>query len=116
MRALNLKLLRDLWHLRGQVVAVAAVVMCGIAAFVTMRSAYTALVDAQADYYRRYRFADIFAHATRVPEAVAARIRELPGVSAVQTRIVAEVVLDVPGLAEPATGRFISIPDRRAPI
>ena len=116
MKAINRKLLRDLWHLRGQIVAVAAVVMCGIAAFVTMRSAYTALVDAQAGYYRRYRFADVFAHATRAPEAVAARIRELPGVATVQTRIVAEVILDVPGLAEPATGRFVSIPDRRVPI
>ena len=78
--------------------------MCGIAAFITMRSAYTALVDAQASYYRRYRFADVFAHATRAPEAVAARIRELPGVATVQTRIVAEVVLDVPGLARAGHG------------
>ncbi len=116
MRAINRKLVRDLWHLRGQVIAVAAVVMCGIAAFVTMRSAYTALVDGQADYYRRYRFADVFAHATRVPESVAARLGDLPGVAIVQTRIVAEVVLDVPGLAEPATGRLVSVPDRRAPI
>jgi putative ABC transport system permease protein len=116
VRAINRKLLRDLWHLRGQIVAVAAVVMCGIAAFVTMRSAYTALVAAQADYYRRYRFADVFAHAKRAPEALAARIRDLPGVATVQTRIVAEVALDVPGLAEPATGRLVSIPERRAPI
>jgi putative ABC transport system permease protein len=36
MRAINRKLLRDLWHLRGQILAVAAVVMCGIAAFVTI--------------------------------------------------------------------------------
>lgn len=116
MKAINRKLLRDLWHLRGQIIAVAAVVMCGIAAFITMRSAYTSLVDAQASYYRRYRFADVFAHATRAPEAVAARLRELPGVAAVQTRIVAEVVLDVPGLPEPATGRLVSIPERRVPI
>ena len=116
MRAINRKLLRDLWHLRGQIIAVAAVVMCGIAAFVTMRSAYTALVAARADYYRRYRFADVFAHAKRAPEAVAARIRDLPGVATVQTRVVAEVTLDVPGLAEPATGRLVSIPERREPI
>ena len=116
MRAINRKLVRDLWHLRGQLLAVAAVVMCGVAAFVTMRSAYTALVDGQADYYRRYRFADVFAHATRAPEGIAARIRELPGVAAVQTRVVAEVTLDVPGLPEPATGRLVSIPERRVPI
>jgi putative ABC transport system permease protein len=116
MKALNRKLARDLWHLRGQLFAVAAVAMCGIAAFVTMRSAYTALVDGQADYYRRYRFADVFAHAKRAPESLAARIRELPGVAAVQTRVMAEVSLDVPGLPEPATGRLISIPERRTPI
>jgi putative ABC transport system permease protein len=116
MRAINRKLLRDLWHLRGQLAAVAAVVMCGVAAFVTMRSAYTALVAGQAGYYRRYRFADVFAQAKRAPESLAGRIRELPGVAAVQTRVVAEVALDVPGLAEPATGRLISIPERRAPI
>jgi len=116
MKAINRKLLRDLWHLRGQLVAVAAVVMCGIAAFVTMRSAYTALLEGQVGYYRSYRFADIFAHATRVPESVAARLRELPGVATVQTRVVAEVVLDVPGLPEPATGRLVSIPERRVPI
>jgi putative ABC transport system permease protein len=116
VKTLNKKLFRDLWHLRGQLLAVAAVAMCGIAAFVTMRSAYVSLVDGQADYYRRYRFADVFAHAKRAPESVAASLRELPGVAAVQTRIVAEVALDVPGLPEPATGRLVSIPERRVPI
>jgi putative ABC transport system permease protein len=37
-------------------------------------------------------------------------------VAAVQTRIVFDVTLDVPGLREPATGRLVSIPERRAPI
>jgi putative ABC transport system permease protein len=113
---LHRKLLRDLWHLRGQVAAVALVVLCGIAAFVTMRAAYAALVDAQASYYDRYRFADVFAHVRRAPESVAARIRELPGVAAVETRIVEEVTLDVPGLREPATGRLVSIPERGEPL
>ena len=34
----------------------------------------------------------------------------------VRTRIVAEVTLDVPGLDEPAIGRLVSIPERRAPM
>jgi putative ABC transport system permease protein len=110
VRALERKLLRDLWHLRGQVVAVALVVTCAIASFVTMRAAYVALVGAQASYYARCRFADVFARVRRAPEAAAERLRVIPGVAAVETRIVEDVTLDVPGLADPATGRLVSIP------
>lgn len=115
MSRLQRALLRDLWHLRGQVAAAALVVACGIAAFVTMLGAYDSLVAARADYYARYRFADVFAQARRAPEALAAELRRLPGVTAVETRVVADVTLTVPGLAEPATGRLVSLPDGRAP-
>ena len=43
VKARNRKLLRDLWHLRGQVIAAALVVACGVAAFVTMRATYESL-------------------------------------------------------------------------
>ena len=43
-------------------------------------------------------------------------IRRVSGVAQVRTRIVVEVTLDVPGLAEPAIGRVVSIPERRAPM
>jgi putative ABC transport system permease protein len=115
MSALNRKLLRDLWHLRGQVVSVALVVACGIATYVTMRSAYEALVRSQGSYYESYGFADLFAQLKRAPEPLARQITETPGVAAVETRIVAEVTLEVPGLAEPATGRLVSVPEGRPP-
>jgi len=114
--ALRRKLLRDLWHLRGQVLAIALVVACGVAVVVTTRSAYESLALSQARYYARYRFADVFAQLERAPETLRDRIAAIPGVAAVETRIVAEVTLDVPGLAEPATGRLVSIPERRVPI
>ena len=107
---LHRALLRDLWHLRGQVIAGGLVVACGIAAFVTMSSAYSSLRAARAAYYTEYRFADVFAHLKRAPEPLAAELRNIPGVAAVQTRVVEDVTLSVPGLAEPATGRLISIP------
>src|SRR6187399_2424169 len=110
MRALDKKLLRDLWHLRGQMISVLLVVSCGITCFVTMRSAHDALVRSRAAYYRQYRFPDVFAQLRRAPEALAARIAELPGVACVETRVVAEVTLDVPGLNVPATGRIVSVP------
>jgi putative ABC transport system permease protein len=108
-------LVRDLWHLRGQVLAAALVVACGVTALVAMRGTYDSLHQARDDYYARYRFAQVFAHLKRAPDALAARIAALPGVAAVTTRVVADVTLDVPGLAEPASARLVSIPDQGAP-
>jgi putative ABC transport system permease protein len=114
--ALHRMLLRDLWHLRGQALAAALVVACGVASFVAMRSTYLSLLHSQLTYYEAYRFADVFAQLKRAPEAVAEQIRSIPGVAAVRTRVVMDVTLDVPGLNEPATGRLVAIPDRPQPI
>ncbi len=116
MRPLQRKLLRDLAHLRGQVVAIALVVACGVAAVVTTRTAYESLLVSQQFYYARYRFADVFAPLKRAPETLRARIEAIPGVAAADTRIVSEVTLDVPGLDEPATGRLVSIPEHGEPL
>lgn len=115
MRALNRKLIRDVIHLRGQLIAVSLVVMCGVAMWVTMRGAYRSLLLSQHLYYAADRFADAFAHLIRAPLSVAREIERIPGVTAVQTRIVFDVTLDVPGLAEPATGRLVSIPEDSHP-
>ena len=116
MVALRRKLLRDLWHLRGQVAAIALVVACGVAVVVTTRSAYESLALSQSSYYASYRFADVFASLKRAPNSLRAQLAAIPGVAAVETRIVVQVTLDVPGLAEPAIGRLIGIPERRVPI
>lgn len=116
MKALDRKLWRDLWGLRGQGLAVALVVACGIASFVTSRSAYESLQLSQEAYYDRYRFADVFVQLKRAPNYLANRIAEIPGVAQVRTRVVVNVILDVPGLNEPATGRLVSIPERHTPI
>ena len=102
--------------MRGQIVAVTLVLACGIATYVTMRSAFQSLVTAQSEYYSSYRFADVFTHVKRAPESLSTALAAIPGVAAVQTRVVMDVTLDVPGLDEPATGRLISIPERRTPM
>jgi putative ABC transport system permease protein len=115
MRALDRKVIRDLGRLRGQMVAVALVVCCGVATFVAMRSSYGALLATRAAYYDEYRFADVFAHVKRAPATVARQLEEIPGVERVEARVVAEVTLDVPRLDEPATGRLVSVPTGREP-
>jgi putative ABC transport system permease protein len=115
MSALNRKLLRDLWQMRGQALAISLVIACGIALFVMSLCTLATLRRAQETYYETYRFAHVFAHLKRAPRDVESRLAEIPGVSQVQTRVVEQVTLDVPGLAEPALGRLISIPERTAP-
>lgn len=109
LSSLQLKLLRDLWRLRAQAFAIAAVAMCGIASLVTMRGAYEALRLAQDTYYQQNRFADIFASVRRAPLGITDAIRRLEGVADVQARVVFDAPLDVPGLNEPATGRLVSL-------
>jgi putative ABC transport system permease protein len=72
------------------------------------------LLDSQGAYYRQYRFADVFANLKRAPDTLAAQVSAIPGVAAVDSRIVANVTLDVPGVEEPARGRIISIPERQS--
>ena len=116
MTARHRMLWRDLWHLRGQVTAAALVVACGVAAFVSMRATYESLLRARDDYYQAFRFADVFVSLKRAPSGVANKIAEIPGVAQVRTRVVLHVTLDVPGLAEPASGRLVSIPERPRPM
>ena len=113
MRALTRKLFRDLWQIKGQAFAISLVIGAGVAMWITYLSAFDSLRLTQSAYYERYRFADVFAGLKRAPWRLRERIAEIPGVAQVETRVVVTVNLDVEGLAEPATGRLISIPARR---
>jgi putative ABC transport system permease protein len=114
--ALDRKLLRDLWQMKGQSAAIAAVIAAGVAMFVMYLSNFESLQRTRATYYHTARFAEVFASLKRAPASVEARIAALPGVEAVSTRVVADVTLDVPEMAEPATGRLVSIPERSRPV
>jgi len=116
MRSLSRKLVRDLWRLRGQVIAVAMVLGSGVAVLVMSMSTYVALSDTTAAYYERYRFADVFAGATRAPNRVARRIAAIPGVQFVESRIARFATLDIQGFIEPAIGRLTSVPEDRQPM
>jgi putative ABC transport system permease protein len=114
-RMLDRKLLRDLRLWRGQILAIAAVAACGIMSFVTMQSNYDALYSAQEAYYRDYRFADVFATIARAPKSVEQQVASIASVNVVQTRVVEDVIADLPGRQDPATLRLISIPDGAQP-
>lgn len=115
MTALHRKLLRDLWLLRGPAVAIGLVMACGVATFVMSLSVLSTLYRTRAAYYDRYRFADVFAPVKRAPNALGDRLADLPGVVTVDTRISEFVILDLPDLREPATGRLLSLPNQGEP-
>ncbi|MGG7645760.1 ABC transporter permease [Rhodovulum sp. YNF3179] len=116
MRALDLKLLRDLRRLWAQALAIALVLACGVGILVMSYGAESALRETRATYYERNRFADIFSGATRAPEWLRDEIARIPGVARVQTRISQHAILDVPGLSDPAVGRLLSLPESGAPV
>jgi putative ABC transport system permease protein len=88
--ALTTKLWRDIWHARGQSVAVAIVVACAVASSVSSTATGRALLASRDGYYAAEALADVFAEAVRVPELVAARVAALPGVAEVETRVVGD--------------------------
>jgi putative ABC transport system permease protein len=116
LSALDRKLLRDLALIRGQAIAIALVIGAGVALFVLMLSAFDSLDLTQRTYYDRYRFAHVFASLKRAPLRLERDLSQIPGVARDETRVVADVNLDVPGLVRPAVGRLISIPERRRAI
>ena len=114
---LDRKLLRDLGRMKGQVLAVSLVMACGLAMMIMTRSLILTLESTRSAYYQKYAFADVFASLKRAPLSVAERLKTLPGVAAVEPRVVVDVRLDLPGMAEPATGRIVSLPSpRRCPL
>jgi putative ABC transport system permease protein len=113
--ALDRKLLRDLWEMKGQALAIGLVVAAGVAMFVTYHSNFDSLRRTQSAYYERFSFADVFASLKRAPNRLEQRIAEIPGVARAATREVADVTLDVAGFGEPVRGRLVSIPAQQQP-
>lgn len=116
MKSLDKKLLRDLWHMKGQAFAIVLVIVSGVSTFVMFLSVMDSLNRTRDRFYAEHRFADVFASLKRAPEALKERIRGIPGVSVVETRVAADVKLDVPGFNEPVSARLVSLPDSGAPL
>ena len=114
MRALTIKMLRDLRRLWPQALAIALVMAAGVATLVLGIGAYDSLSVTRERYYQENRFADIFALVTRAPNALGRDIATLDGVATVDTRVEKLALADLPGMSEPASVLIVSLPDRNA--
>ncbi|MBK9166701.1 MAG: FtsX-like permease family protein [Bryobacterales bacterium] len=110
--SLDRKGLRDLWGMKGQAGAIALVLASGVATFAMSVSTLDTLKVSQADFYRGFAFADVFAQLKRAPESVALRIAEIPGVDRLETRVMAAATLDLPDYEYPVSGQIVSMPER----
>lgn len=114
--AFHKKLLRTMLQQWPQSLGVVMVVLCGIAAYICIYSAYLNLSLTRDTYYAQNRFADFEIMVDRAPETAVFKIETIEGVRQVRRRLVEEVNVDVAGIDEPRIGRLISMPDRDVPV
>jgi len=115
VRSLERKLLRDLWTLKTQVLSIALVIACGIGGFLGSLATHDSLLWSRQHYYDTARFGHVFASAKRAPASLAARLRDIPGVAEVETRVVRDAQLSLPGVIPPMIARLIGIDPARLP-
>jgi len=111
MKSLDRKLWRQLWAMRMQALAIALVIVSGVAIFIMSLSTLHSLFETRAAFYRDNHFAEVFATLKRAPLTVARRIEDIDGVDKVETRVVAYVNLEVEGFDDPVSGHLLSLPD-----
>ena len=111
LAALDRKLLRDLWGMKGQALAIAFVIAGGVAVQLVADGMLSSFSETRRAYYERYRFADVWAPVIRAPNALIGEIRQIPGVIAAETRVRVRTIIDMPDMAEPASGEIFSLPD-----
>ena len=116
MKALNRKLWRDLWRMKGQVFAITLVVISGVATFIMFISTIDSLSLTRDTFYREYRFADVFVNLKRAPESLKDKLKDVPGVNQIETRVSAYVKLAISSFPEPVNAAIISIPDDGKPL
>lgn len=115
MRALDHKLMRDLWRIRGQAGAIALVVAVGVSLLVMMSGMLQSLRETRIQYYESYRLAEIFAPVTRAPSPMVERVADIAGVAAAEGRIRGAALLDMPGQALPVRAAALSLPRSMVP-
>lgn len=94
-----------------QAIAIAMVIVGGVAIFIMSLSTLDSLYETRENYYRSHHFAHVFATLKRAPLSLVRRIEEIPGVDKVEARVVAYVNLDVSGFDDPVSGHLLSLPD-----
>ena len=115
IKVLDRKLLRELLAMKGQALAIAAVIAGGTATYVLSTATLDTLKTTQEHLYRDYRFAQVFAACKRAPRQLLPRLQEIEGVATVEARVAAPANLDLPFFADPVSAQVLSLDGGRQP-
>lgn len=114
MRILLLKTWRDMKTRKGQFAALIVLVALGITSYVAFISGYEDLKASATETYEQLKFADFTTQVLNAPKSVIPKIEKIPGVAAVEGRLVIDTLLDL-GSTEQAAARIIGVPEGRRP-
>ena len=109
MKALHIKLGRDLKRLLAQALTIAVVVAIGVAGFVGMFAVHDSLLKARDHFYRDNHLADVFAQVKRAPRTLVPQLEAIEGVQSVKTEVAFDAQIDMDDSGPPVTGRFIGL-------
>ncbi len=116
MSVLRRKAIRDLWRSRLLFGAIALLLATGVGMFVTLYSAFENLAASESFTYQELRFADVFYRISSAPPEAADLARQVPGVVAVEGRMVRDVPVRQPANPQSAAvARVISLPEAGRP-
>ncbi len=112
------KLSRELRAQLGQTIAVVVVVALGVMLFVASAGGYEDLRQSYADTQARLAQADLQVDVTRVSASDVERVRSLPGVASVDTRVVATLPVRIRrgAIEERVALRVLSLPASGQPL
>lgn len=112
MKALDLKLMRDLWRMRGQALAIAIVLAAASATFILSMGVHRSLFETRETYYSENNFGDVFANMTRAPRSIVDQVKEINGVQQAQGSILQYAILDFPDRVEAVRALLQSVDER----
>ncbi|MGP9831596.1 ABC transporter permease [Marinobacter sp. NSM] len=107
---LHIKLRREIWQMRGQMLAIALVIAGGIAVCLLSLVNYASLNATRDQYYQEHQFADVFVNLKRAPKQVLAQVADIPGVTRLSARVEGVAKLDVAGFQDPVSAQLVSVP------
>lgn len=115
MSPLDRKLFRTLWKMKAQAGAISLVIALGVMMLVMMTGLVNTLDETRRTYYERYRLADVFAPTARAPDRLLTDLAALPGVAAVEGRVIGSALITMSGDGRPIRAQAISLPSDARP-
>ncbi len=108
---LDRKIFRDLWNIKGQLLAIALVVAAGVATYILSTAASNSLQKSQQHFYRENHFANIFVEFKRAPISIVRRLENISGINFVESHISKLTRASLLGFSDSITVHLYSIPD-----